>query len=162
MAKRREHHGGLISPNEALYFAVHDYPHGGLPALAVRLNMSADVLRKKVDPDYDTHKPQYAEVMHILRITKDERMIDSICRSVGAVWNFESDTPQHPGELDLLKTSSTLMARAVAVITELESALEDGEIDPDERARIDQALFNLAKQMKSVDATAAQFHTEDC
>lgn len=162
MAKRREHHGGMINPIEALYFSVHDYPHGGLPALAARLNMSADVLRKKVDLDYETHKPQFAEAMHILRITKDERLIDAINSSVGAVWNFEHDTPAHPGDLDLMKTSSTLMAKAVAVITELEAALEDGEIDTQERARIDQALFNLAKQMKAVDSTAAQFHAEGC
>lgn len=162
MAKRRKHHGGVLSPIDALYFAVHDYPHGGLQVVAARLKISDDVLRKKIDPDYATHNPQFAESMHILRITKDERLIDSINRTVGAVWNFESDTPQHPGELDLLKTSSALMAKAVAVITELETALEDGQIDPVERARIDQALLNLAKQMKSVDATAAQFHTEDC
>lgn len=162
MAKRRDHHGGILSPLEALYFSAHDYKHGGLPALAARLGMSADVLRKKVDLDYETHKTQFAEGMHILRMTKDERLIDAITHSVGAVWNFEYDTPAHPGDLDLLKTSSALMAKAVAVITELESALEDGQIDPDERARIDKALFNLARQMKSVDATAAQFHTEDC
>lgn len=162
MAKRREHHGGVLSPLDALYFAVHDYPHGGLPALAARLKMSDDVLRKKVDPDYDTHKPQFVESMHVLRITKDERLIDSINRSVGAIWNFESDTPHHPGDLDLLKTSTALMAKAVAVITEIEDALSDGQIDPDERARIDQKLFDLAKQMKQVDSTAAQFHTEAC
>lgn len=162
MAKRREHQGGALSPIDALYFAVHDYPHGGLPALAARMKMSEDVLRKKVDPDYATHKPQFVESMHVLRITKDERLIDSINRTVGAIWNFESDTPQHPGDLDLLKTSSQLMAKAVAVITELEAALDDGQIDSDERAKIDQALFDLAKQMKSVDATAAQFHTEEC
>lgn len=162
MAKRREHNGGILSPIDALYFAAHEYPHGGLPIVAARINMSADVLRKKVDPDYETHKPQFAEVMQILRITKDERLIDSINRTVGAIWNFESDTPQHPGDLDILKTSSQLMAKAVAVITELEAALDDGQIDSDERAKIDQALFDLAKQMKSVDATAAQFHAEDC
>ncbi|WP_276681502.1 phage regulatory CII family protein [Thalassolituus oleivorans] len=157
MAKRRQHSGGLISPEEALYFAAHEYPHGGLPALATRLSMSADVLRKKVDLDYQTHVPQFREAMHILRITKDERLIDAITSSVGAIWNFEDDCSAFPGEMDLLTTSTALMQKAIAVISELEKALDDGEIDSDERKRIDQAFFDLARQMKTVDAIAARF-----
>ena len=162
MAGRKKHHGGILSPLDALYHAGHDYQHGGLRALSARMDISYDVLRKKLDTECLTHNTQFSEAMKILHFTRDERLIDAINRSVDAIWNFESDTPQHPGELDLLKTSSALMSKAVAVINELEIALEDGQIDKDERARIDKALLDLARQMKSVDSTAKQVESEDC
>lgn len=161
MGQRRNDHGGLLSPQDALYHATHDYPHGGLGALAARLGTSADVLRKKVDPQYITHQAQFKEFEQVLRFTRDERLIDSIMHPIGAVWQFEQDLTEHPGELDLLGNSNRLMNKAVLVINELETALSnDGKVDENERAKITQRLFDLSKEMKNFSHTADQF-TED-
>ena len=160
MGQRRTDHGGILSPDDALYHATHDYEHGGLPVLATRLGTSADVLRKKVDPNYHSHQPQYRDFLQVLTFSRDARLLDAICQPLGVIWNFESECKHHPGELDLLALNRQLMERAIAVISELEKALRDGVIDAKERARIDLRLMELAREMKNVVHTAEQFREQ--
>jgi hypothetical protein len=139
---------------------VHDYP-GGLPVIAVMMDMPADTLRKKLDPAQDSHKLMLAEAMHILRITRDDRILDAICHEAGAVWVRPDAVPACPADLDVLGTSTALMDRAVRVITELEQALHDGEIDADERARLDASLSRLSRAAHLVSETAARFQRNE-
>jgi hypothetical protein len=158
MTKRRQCHGGIHTPEMALYFAVHEYSQG-LAAIAVKIGTSADVLRKKVDPKVKSHIPQFAEVIKIMALTRDERLLDAINSTVGACWFYPESVADAPADLDVLKTSTGLMARSVDVITELETALESGDIDSDERARIDKAMLKLHQQIKAIDTTAERFES---
>lgn len=156
MIKRRTCHGGIHTPEMALYFAVHEYTDG-LVALAAKIEISADVLRKKVDPKNTSHIPQFAEVMKVLTLTRDERLLDAINSTMGACWFYPQSVVDAPADLDILKTSTGLMARAVDVIVELETSLENGDIDNDERARINKAILNLQQQINAIDITAKRF-----
>lgn len=158
MTKRRKCHGGIHTPEMALYFAVHEY-ESGLTTLAAEMAISADVLRKKVDPKITTHKAQFAEVVVIMQRTRDERLLDAINSTMGACWFYPDSVVEAPADLDVLKTSTGLMARSVDVITELESALESGDIDNDERARINKAILNLLQQINAIDTTASRFES---
>lgn len=156
MTKRRQCHGGIHTPEMALYFAVHEYSDG-LAAIALIIGTSADVLRKKVDPKNTTHIPQFAEVLKIMDLTRDERLLDAINSKMGACWFYPESVADAPADLDILKTSTGLMARAVDVITELEKSLESGDIDKDERARINKRFLKLQQQINAVDITAQRF-----
>lgn len=158
MTKRRQCHGGIHTPEMALYFAVHEY-QDGLVAVAAKIKISADVLRKKVDPKNTSHIPQFAEVMKIMALTRDERLLDAINATVGACWFYPESVADAPADLDVLKTSTGLMARAVDVIVELEKSLESGDIDSDERARINKAFLKLHQQINAIDITAKRFET---
>lgn len=157
MTKRRTCHGGIHTPEMALYFSVHEY---GLGTLATEMAISADVLRKKVDPKITTHKTQFAEAVIIMQRTRDERLLDAINNQFGAVAFYPEMVVDAPADLDVLKTSTGLMARSVDVITELETALESGDIDSDERARIDKAMLKLHQQIKALDTTAERFESD--
>ncbi len=154
--RTRPSHGGLHTPLMACYHAVHNYP-GGLPVVATLMAVNPETLRKKLDPAQDTHRLALDEAMHILTITKDDRVLDAVTAAVGANWFWPIDVAPQPGDLDVLSASTGLMRSAVDVITELESALQDGDIDADERARIDLRLVKLARQMKVIDATSEHF-----
>lgn len=157
MSRRiRSSHGGLHTPLMACYHAVHSYP-GGLPVVATLMAVNPETLRKKLDPAQDSHRLALDEAMHILNITKDERVLDAITAAVGANWFWPLEASQVPGDLDVLRASTDLMRSAVDVITEMELALQDGDINADERARIDLCLIELARKMKVVDATSERF-----
>lgn len=162
MSRRtRQSHGGIHTPHMALYHAVHSYK-GGLPVVAAMLGNapSPDTLRKKLDPDLSTHLPRFDEAMEILRITKDPRILDAICAEVGAVWFYPEDVPAAPADLDVLQCGTGLMDKAVQLLAELEKSLRDGEIDSDERARLDSCVMRLQQATRQVSDTARQFETE--
>ena len=77
MKKRHTDHGGILSPLMACYHAAHDYP-GGLPVLASLLNKPLGTLQKKLNPNVDSHLLTLEEAAHILRITKDARILDAL------------------------------------------------------------------------------------
>ncbi|MDF2180971.1 phage regulatory CII family protein [Neptuniibacter sp. CAU 1671] len=152
-------HGGIHTPQMACYLAAHDY-QDGVPALAAILQVTPDTLNKKLSPKNTSHILSLQDAMHILRITHDTRILDAICAQVSAIWARPEDVSDCPGDLDLLKTSNGLMARAVAVIEELELALEDGAIDAEERARLDQCFMRLSQEAHHVSETARRFEEE--
>lgn len=154
----RASHGGIHTPQLALYHAVHSYK-GGLPVIATMMSNSPspDTLRKKLDPDQINHHIRFDEALDILRITKDPRILDAFCNEIGAVWFFPHDVPEAPADLDVLESSTSLMDKAVKLITELEKSLRDGQIDRDERARLDARIMRLQQATAEVSETASRF-----
>jgi hypothetical protein len=146
----------------AVYHAVHSYK-GGLPVVAAMMGNtpSLDTLRKKLDPDQNTHHLRFDEAVEILRITKDARILDAIGAEVGAVWFDPEAVPAEPADLDVLHCGTSLMDRSVRLISELETALRDGEIDATERARLDQHIMRLNQATQHVSETAGRFEREE-
>lgn len=160
--QRRESHGGILSPHMAMYHAVHNGYTGGLPVIAALMNSgSPDTLRKKLDPEQTSHHLRFDEAIDILRITKDTRILDAICAQVGAVWHYPADVADTPADLDVLSTGTELMDRSVRLLTELESALRDGDIDSDEGARINERMMRLQQSIQNIAETAERFKRED-
>lgn len=160
MRKRHEDSGGILSPLMACYHAVHDYP-GGLPVVAMLMNKNADTLSKKLNPSLHTHLLTLEESMHILRITNDQRILDAIGAEAKVIWVRPEEVANFPGDLDVLHTGTTLMDRTVGILTELETALEDGQIDRDERARLDKCFLRLNQAAWQVSETARQFEAKE-
>jgi hypothetical protein len=154
--KLKPTHSGIQSPLMACYLAVHD-SSDGLPVIAFKMEKNADTLRKKLDSKQQTHHLTLAEAMHILRLTSDPRILDAICHQAGVVWVDNNVIPGEPADMDILKSGTGLMSSAVQVLTELEKALEDGNISQDERAVLDKHFLELAKASKTVSIIAEKF-----
>ncbi len=162
MSRRtRQCHGGIHTPQMAVYHAVHSYK-GGLPVVAAMMGNrpSPDTLRKKLDPDQNGHHLRLDEAVEILRITKDTRILDALCAEVGATWFYPEQVPSAPADLDVLHSGTSLMDRAVRLISEFERALRDGEIDTTERARIDACVMRVQQATQHVSVTASRFEAD--
>ncbi len=160
MKKRLNDHGGILTPLLACYHAAHDYP-GGLPVLAVMMDKPIDTLRKKLNPNQETHLLTLEEASHILRITKDKRILDALGAEGDAVWFRPDEVSAAPADLDVLSSGTSLMSRSVAVIQELEDALADGKIDAKERARLNERFMRLSQAALHVSETAKKFEQDE-
>ena len=67
---------------DAAHKTVKDYP-GGSEALAVRIGMSAAVLRNKVNPNNNTHILGWVEASEIMGVTGDHRMLHALAAEHG-------------------------------------------------------------------------------
>lgn len=161
MSRRiRNSHGGIHSPTQACYHAAADYL-GGIHGLAATMQKSYDVLRKKLDESNSRYFLTLDEAMQILGLTGDKRILDAINAAAGAVWFFPNQVPALPCDMDVLKTGTNLIDSAVAIITELQQALEDNDITQDERARLDKRFMRLQQAMNQTQLTAKAFECSE-
>lgn len=161
MSRRtRDDHGGIHTPVDACYHACVDHVTG-MKGVAEQMLASYDVLRKKLDDEkYPTFVLTLNEAMNILSITGDSRILDAINAVGGAVWFYPQQVPQFPADMDVLKTGTQLVDSAMQVISTLVDALEDNEIDQDERARLDKKLMSLHQAINQTDETAKAFEVQ--
>lgn len=157
MTKQQKDHGGIHSPVMACYHAVHDYK-GGSPVISSLLGTSQQVLNKKLK-NAGSHVLTLEEAMHILRITDDTRILDAICAEAGVIWFTPEDVPTIPNDMDVLGSSTHLMGRTMNLITALQNALDDGEIDSIERAQMNKCALSLQQQLNHFIELSKQFES---
>jgi hypothetical protein len=73
-----------MSPKDAFYNTVHNAP-GGHAALAIRLGMSAAVLRNKANVHSETNKPTLDDVDNIIGLTGDASVLHALAANHGYV-----------------------------------------------------------------------------
>lgn len=154
--KQTEDHGGVLTPHQAFYHAVHDY-NGGLPAVAAVYGWNQATLRNKVLPSVKTHKPTLEDFEAVLALTGDPRLLTSICHTVGAVWHWADEVEADPADLDVLACGSAMIDRSNGALQELVKALADGEVDADEMARIKQRAYEVRQTLAVLVKTAEGF-----
>lgn len=159
--KQTQSHEGIHSLEMALYHAAHDYQPGGTAVLAAMMGVDANTLRKKLNINADTHRLHVGEVRQIISLTKDKRILDTIASELGAVWFFEEDMPAVSGDLDLLKTSNDVLEKAMGFVREFQEALDDGDIDHAEKARLKDKRLKLMSAAKMLTELAKQYERED-
>lgn len=155
----RPSHGGIHTPLMACYHAAHSFKPG-IEALAMMIGIDAKRLRSKLNCNQDDRPLTLEDAMHILRITEDTRILDSINAETGAVWFFPDEVPAQPSDMDVLKTSTSMMDKTLGAIDEFHRALEDGDVTAEERARLDQRLMELFQQIHRFNETVKQFERE--
>lgn len=67
---------------DAAHATVHGYP-GGSEALALRLGMSAAVLRNKVNPNNDRNQLTLGEASRLVALTDDSRILQALANEHG-------------------------------------------------------------------------------
>lgn len=159
--KQQQSHEGVHSFEMALYHAVHDYQPGGLAVIAAMMGKDAGTLRKKLNVNADTHRLHASEIRQIISLTKDKRILDTVASELGAVWFLEDDMPVFAGDLDLLKTSNNVIETAMGFVREFQEALDDGDIDHAEKARLKEKRLKLVSAAQMLIELAKQYERED-
>lgn len=62
---------------DAAYLTAHSYP-GGIPALAVRMGVSANVLQSKVNPNADTHHLSIKQAQALMDVTNNDAILRAL------------------------------------------------------------------------------------
>lgn len=141
----------VLSFDMALYHAAHDYP-GGVEALAPLMQMSAELLRKKVNPNISTHNLNARESQKIADLTQDERILQSVCSIFGAGYFV---IPEFVGDDGSLFERSTALMRETAEMMEtVRASMADGRVDKDEVKALEKAFMVLTAVAKSLVETA--------
>lgn len=116
---------------DAAHKTVKDYP-GGSEALAVRIGMSAAVLRNKVNPNNNTHHLSLAEASEIMGVTGDDRILHALAAEHGYVLRRTEGSPGGSVVTALLAVAARQGNLAQAV----SESLEDGKISQNEASEI--------------------------
>lgn len=137
---------------DAAHKTVKDYP-GGSEALAVRIGMSAAVLRNKVNPNNTTHHLTLAEASEIMGVTGDDRILHAMAAEHG----YTLQKMQADGMESVMGAMLENAAKQGAFAQALQEALSDGLISENEMKAISsagtaqvEAMINLLARLRAV------------
>ncbi len=69
----------------ALYMAGRDY-RGGIKALALEMGVDYNQLQKRLNPDQHAHKLTPEELVQVITVTQDSRILASVGQSTGTIF----------------------------------------------------------------------------
>jgi len=124
-----------MSIKDLAYRIAHRYP-GGVPALAVRMNMSKHVLQNKVNTRCETHRLTAEELDMMTDFADTNETAQYFCakRNMVAIHLPEFDSVSDRELLDLFLALDKAKGEWAQSVSK---ALADGMIDPGEFERID-------------------------
>lgn len=102
---------------DAAYHTVHEYP-GGADALAVRMGMSPNTLRHKVNPNNTTHHLTLREAVTIQEMSNSHAILHSMADALGYVC-----TRATPG--NDMEPAMDVLAKMHAELADLHRAIAD-------------------------------------
>ena len=144
-----------MNPKDAFHQTVHSYP-GGAEALAVRMGMTAAVLRNKANPNHGYNKPTLDEADQIMGITGDHRVLHALAGNHGYVC-VKTEDGTAPGDMALLEIMTKCWTTNGDFGAAVNKALEDGRIDRKEIEQIreavrraDQAMHQMVARMAAI------------
>jgi hypothetical protein len=121
---------------DAAYSTVHDYP-GGSIALAPRLNMSAAILRGKVNPNDAGHHLTLAEATRMQALSGDYRIVMAMADELGCTVLRLPAVDDH----DLLAATLAVVRSFGAMMGDVESSLADGRVSINELRGIERTML---------------------
>jgi hypothetical protein len=133
---------------DAFHQTVHSAP-GGCEALAVRLGMSAAVLRNKANPNSNFNKPTLDDIERITALTGDLRVLDAWAASHDRVLVKVAESEGH-GDVALLELVTAVMSSNGEVGREVLASLEDGRITLAEVERVAKAVKVAERALEGV------------
>lgn len=144
---------------DALWRAAHNYPHGGIDALAVRLGISASSLAHKVKPSNLGAHCSPGEMAQICEITGDHGALHALNARLGYV---ALPVPQLAEGADAGFTQG--LASAVhefgQFISEVSTNLADGRVTDNERRRIEKEAAEMIDAAQKLVLLAQRMNEE--
>lgn len=133
---------------DAAHRTVHDYP-GGSESLGPRVDISAAVLRNKVNPNNSTHHLTLAEAVRIADLTADYRMLKAWANEAGFLL---VKAPDGVGECDMsmLEKVAAFMVASGMFGKEIYDSLADGRVDQAEVGRVEDAGNHVMTEVAEV------------
>lgn len=137
-----------MNTRDAFHATVHDCP-GGAEALAVRLGMSAQILRNKANVNHDTNKPMLDDVDRVMAITGDHRVLHALAKNHGFVC-VKIDESATASDMAVLELVTQMMTTHGEVGAEIYRTLADGRVDQRELERVRAAVYGAHKSLEEV------------
>lgn len=122
---------------------------GGCEALAVRLGMSAQVLRNKANPNSATNKPMLEDVDRVMALTNDYQVLHALAANHGYVCVHVGDNAS-ACDMAVLETVTMIWAASGDVGTEVHTALADGRIEAHEVEKVNAAVFRMHRALEQM------------
>ncbi len=119
---------------DAAYHVVHDYP-GGSESLGPRVDISAAVLRNKVNPNNSTHHLTLAEAVRINDVTDDDRILRAWAHQRGYLL-VKAPAGSGDSDMSVLEKVAAFMFASGMFGKEIHDSLADGGVDRSEFARV--------------------------
>jgi len=134
-----------VNVTDAAYDTVHQYP-GGSEALAPRLEMSAAVLRGKVNPNNDRNLLSLQEADALMGKTGDFRILHALCANHGFV-ALLVDAPQSGSVITSLLDAASANGDLSQLVRD---AMSDGRITRNEADQIARACATVMASIAQV------------
>jgi hypothetical protein len=134
--------------SDAAYHTAHDFP-GGVPALAVRMGMSQNVLQNKVNPSQEHHKLTLAEAVKLQALTGDMRILHAMAAALGHVALPLADL-NTVSDMQLLDDFMHVIRELGEFSQEFQKDWADGRITPEEFERIKQEAYDVQARMAAL------------
>ncbi len=131
--------------NDAAYNTAHDYP-GGVPALAVRMGVSANVLQNKVNPSQEHHKLTLNEAVKMQAISGDLRILHAMAGALGCVC-IKTPAFDQVGDMALLDSFMSVVSELGDLSTEFKNSWDDGTVTPAEFERIKSEAYDVQARL---------------
>jgi hypothetical protein len=133
-----------LDVDDAAYHTAHAYP-GGVPALALRMGMSANSLFHKVSVHDGTHHLGPAEMRDMMHVTQDARMLHALAWPLGYVCIA---TQAGTGATTLSQVMQ--MAKEFGeVLAAVNDAVADGRVTPNEMQECERQAAELIGALNS-------------
>lgn len=142
-----------MSPHDAFHQTVHRTP-GGCEALAVRLGMSAAVLRNKANTNTNFNKPTLDDILGVMGTTGDFQLLHAIAANFGFVCVKVGEDAE-ASDMAVLEMVAQVWATNGEVGIEVNSALADGRITDAEVVRVRAAVKRAQRALEGVAARLA-------
>ncbi len=134
-----------MNVSDAFHQTVHG-ADGGCEALAVRLGMSAAILRNKANPNTATNKPMLDDIDRVMGITNDHRILHALAANHGFVCiKVESDVSA--SDMAVLEVVTRVWSANGSVGAEVHKALADGRVEAHEVARVGEAIYDAQRAL---------------
>jgi hypothetical protein len=142
-----------MNARDAFHLTVHEAP-GGCEALAVRLGMSAAVLRNKANPHSVTNKPMLDDVDRAMGITGDHRVLHALAANHGYVC-VRMGEDVSASDMAVLELVTQVWTTNGEVGAEINKALADGKVTAREVGWIRDAVKKAERALEEVVARLA-------
>lgn len=137
-----------MTPQDASYATVHDYP-GGSVSLAPRIGMSDAVLRNKVNPHNTFNHLSLAEADKIMAVTADHRILEALAEHHGFVLvPVAFDAPAT--DTAILELVTHVWRHNGDVGRAVDDALSDGRITKRELDDIKESIYRVEQAMHTM------------
>ena len=133
---------------DAFYRTVHDAA-GGCETLAVRLGMSAQILRNKANPNSHTNKVLLEDADQVMGITGDLRVLHALAANHGHVC-VKIDQSSASSDLAVLELVVQVMAGHGDVGDEVLRTLADSRVEHHEIKAVKAAIYRANQAMQQL------------
>jgi hypothetical protein len=133
---------------DAFHLTVHGAA-GGCEALAARMQMGAQVLRNKANPNSTTNKPTLEEVDRVMGLTGEHAVLHALARNHGYVC-VRVETDASSSDVAVLELVTKVWSASGEVGAEVHATLADGIVEQHEITRVEAAVYRVVRALNEM------------